>query len=193
MKRIKIPLIILFAGVVCMILGNFIQNQNAKVQTYTEPTNVNGHPVSSGVHDGATYATVTDWRVIIEYHQNRIVDFLKNVKGVGSVSVLVYCDRSSVLELVSNSVLDDQFIEENDGNGGTRDTQNHKQENEYLVIQDQDGNQRVVAVSESIPAITSVCVVCSGGDQAAVQERIITALSALYNLSANKIVVIQGI
>lgn len=191
MKKFRIPCILIFLGIICIFTGNFLSKNTVSEVT---PFSIVDHSItpSNNKSDGATNSTVTDWRVISEYHQNQLTSFLKQVKGVGNVSVLVYCDRSSILTLANNSTQDMSTIQENDANGGERVTDNSKNQSNYLVVQDQYGNQKVVALSETLPAISSVCVVCSGGNQASVRERVIQAICTLYNLSPSNIVVIQG-
>ncbi len=191
-KVFRLPCVFILLGVLCMVAGNYLGKKSVSNQNDSVPKEYHTQITNAFIQGGATNSTVTDWRVITEYHQNRLTDFLKHVKGVGDVSVLVYCDRSSILSLVENCTNDSSSIKENDGNGGERVTENSKNQSNYLVLQDQDGNQRVVAISETIPAITSVCVVCSGGNQAGVRERVIQAISILYDLSPANIVVIQG-
>lgn len=189
----RLPCFLVLFGLILMVTGNLIAGvEETRNAPYSTSTAESTGTVFSDVPNSTAYGIGTDWRVIIEYHQNRIAGFLKNVKGVGKVSVLVYCDSSSVIELVENSVLDSQYIDEKDSSGGSRLTETEKRESNYLTVKDAAGNERVVAISESIPAITSICVVCSGGGQSAVQERVITALSALYDLPAYKIVVLAG-
>ncbi len=190
-NRWRVPIILILAGICCMFLGKFLNRIELSSDT-TVADKENYTVASSTFYDGATAATVTDWRAITEYHQNRLTAFLQNVKDVGTVSVLVYCDQSSILELVKNSDVESQIVTEKDQNGGQRETESTKENDDYLLIQDSNGNQRVVAVSESIPAIESICVVCSGGDKMAVRERVTVALSALYDLPASRISVIPG-
>ncbi len=191
-KGLRLSCTIILLGVLCMVVGNFVEEKSVFANDYSTTLEYAPSAPNTIIQGGATNSTVTDWRIITEYHQNRLTNFLKHIKGVGDVSVLVYCDSSSVLSLVENTTKDSNVIKENDGDGGERITENTKNQSNFLVLQDQNGNQRVVAISETIPAITSVCVVCSGGNQAGVQERVIQAISTLYDISPGKIVVIQG-
>ena len=191
LKAFRVPCILVFLGMICMLAGNFMRSKKAADVSPFYVTDQIETTYNSRL-DGATNATVTDWRAVSEYHQNQLTSFLKQVKGVGDVSVLVYCDRSSILSLANNCTQDTSTIQESDANGGERVTENSKNQSNYLVIQDQYGNQKVVPLSETLPAISSVCVVCSGGNQASVRERVIQAICTLYHLPPSNIVVIQG-
>lgn len=184
------PIVIVLVGICVMIVGGFIQNKKTVVQ-YSESAS-NKNKTEMPIQDGATQSVVTDWRTITEYHQNRLTGFLENVEGVGVVSVMVYCDQSSIIELVTNQGSHTQKTEEKDTNGGNRVNEENQEDRQYLVLEDKDGNQRVVAIKESIPTIKSVCVVCEGGGKMAVQERVTAAIVTLYDLSPNKIVVLPG-
>lgn len=184
------PIVIVLVGICVMIVGGFLQNKKSVVQ-YSESAS-NKIKTEMPIQDGATQSVVTDWRTITEYHQNRLTGFLENVEGVGVVSVMVYCDQSSIIELVTNQGSHTQKTEEKDTNGGNRVNEENQEDRQYLVLEDKDGNQRVVAIKESIPTIKSVCVVCEGGGKMAVQERVTAAIVTLYDLSPNKIVVLPG-
>ena len=186
----RIPVGMVLLGICVMCIGNFIPT--AKHTSYTVSNGAEQYKTDLNYSDGATQSMVTDWRSITEYHQNRLAHFLENVEGVGAVSVMVYCDQSSVIELLSNRVTHTQITEETDQNGGNRVIEEFQEDEDYLVLEDQDGNQCVVAVKESIPAIQSVCVVCSGGGKMVVQERVIAAIVTLYDISPNKIAVLPG-
>lgn len=186
----RMPVGMVLVGICAMCIGNFLPT--AKQEAYVVSNSVNQNQNNLNYRDGATQSVVTDWRTITEYHQNRLARFLENVEGVGDVSVMVYCDQSSVIELVSNIVTQTQKTEETDQNGGNRVMEETQKDEDYLVLEDQAGNQRVVAVKETIPAIQSVCVVCAGGGKMVVQERITAAIVTLYDISPNKIVVLPG-
>ncbi len=187
----RLPIVLMFVGVLLMMVSHFFTAPR-KYDTCSDLPQSSVSQPQQNYTDGATQSIVTDWRTITSYHQNRLQNFLKNIQGVGDVSVMVYCDRSSILELISNSVLHTQTTEESDGNGGNRVVQEEESEGQYLVLEDQYGNQRVVAVQESVPAITAVCVVCEGGGKMAVQERVIAAIATLYDLPPSKIAVLPG-
>ena len=192
LKAYRLPLLLILCGVMCMTVSNFLVNTASVNDPYAVDFENSRLSANGDINDGGTLSTVTDWRVLTEYHQNRLKSFLQQVKGVGDVSVLVYCDRSSVLSLADNHSADVSTIHELDGKGGERVTENSKKQSNYLILQDQYGNQRVVALSETVPAITAVCVVCTGGNQASVQERVIQTISTLYHLPPSNIVVVQG-
>ncbi|MBR5280044.1 MAG: hypothetical protein IKU26_03635 [Clostridia bacterium] len=186
----RLPIGMVLLGMCVMCIGNFLPN--TKRTSYTISNSASQYETDAAYNDGATQGVVTDWRTITEYHQNRLARFLENIEGVGAVSVIVYCDRSSVIEFLANQVTHTQETEETDQNGGNRVIQDFQEDEEYLVLEDQGGNQRVVAAKELIPAIRSVCVVCAGGGKMVVQERITAAIVTLYDLSPNKIVVLPG-
>lgn len=187
----RLPIVLVLIGIGVMIVGGFFAGANTTA-SYSNTSVTENVQTEQAFSDGATQSVVTDWRTITEYHQNRLQNFLKDIQGVGRVSVMVYCDRSSILELVSNHTIHTQHTEETDGNGGNRIVEDNQDDSQYLVLEDKDGNQRIIAVQESIPAITSVCVVCEGGGKMVVQERVTAAISTLYDLSPSKIVVLPG-
>jgi stage III sporulation protein AG len=62
----------------------------------------------------------------------------------------------------------------------------YSKEYEY-VLYDGDDGETPVLIKQYFPQIQGVAVVCEGGDNTAVKERIINALSSLFNISTSKI------
>lgn len=196
-KGCRIPCGIVLFGVLLTLFGKLFSagspsSAGAGGSAFRETAKAGGSFSAQMKEDGAAVGTVTDWRIILEYHESRLEAFIRKIKGAGDATVLVECDSSSMIQLVENSTLRKNQTQEADNNGGTRTVTEENEENAYLIVKDQSGNERVVAVSETLPAITAVCVVCKGGGQSAVQERIISALRVLYGLPASRIVVLAG-
>ena len=59
-------------------------------------------------------------------------------------------------------------------------------ENKYVII-DNDKGEGGMQLKIISPKIRGVAVLCKGGDNPIVKEQIITAISALFDISTNKI------
>ena len=65
------------------------------------------------------------------------------------------------------------------------DTENGK--SSYAVVKNSDSGSGLVLLKEIYPKIESVAIVCKGGDNAAVQAKLIKLVSAATGLTSNRI------
>ena len=64
-------------------------------------------------------------------------------------------------------------------------------QNQYVIVD--NGKTKEALVKKVLkPSVTGVIVVCEGGNSLSVQEKILTAVSAVLDLSTNKICVAKG-
>ena len=60
------------------------------------------------------------------------------------------------------------------------------QNSEYVIYDGKDGDSPIL-LQENFPQIEGIAIVCSGGDNVAVKERVIQCVSSLFNISSNRI------
>ena len=60
------------------------------------------------------------------------------------------------------------------------------QNSEYVIYDGKDGDSPIL-IQENFPEIEGIAIVCSGGDNIAVRERVIQCVSSLFNISSNRI------
>ena len=60
------------------------------------------------------------------------------------------------------------------------------QNDEYVIYNGVNGDSPLL-LKENFPVIEGVAVVCSGGDNVKIQEQIKKCVSALFNISSNRI------
>ncbi len=98
--------------------------------------------------------------------QARITQMLKDVEGAGECVVTITLASGGKKEYV-------------------------RQDGEVLVITDKDGNQSAVVSKETAPEIAGVTVASTGADRVEVRRRIISSVSTVLGIGANKICVIM--
>ena len=100
--------------------------------------------------------------------------FIENIDGAGKSKVILTFDsfEEKVYAIDKNETFNQ--------NG------NSDVENEYVII-DNDKGEGGLQLKILSPKIRGVAVLCKGGDNPVVKEQIITAISALFDISTNKI------
>ena len=105
---------------------------------------------------------------------DRLEKLLEAIDGAGKVKVMITFNTYSETVYAENS-------EENIGADGETDTSD-----EYIIIDGEDGETglRLKIIS---PEIKGVAVICQGGNNPVIKEQIISVVSALFDISSNKI------
>ena len=108
-----------------------------------------------------------------EMLENRLTTVISSIDGVGKCRVMITLENTSesVYAVNRDSRLDNSVSDTND---------------EY-VIYDSDKGKRPVLIKEYFPKVQGVTVVCSGGDNSLVREKIISAVTALFNIPSNRV------
>ncbi len=110
--------------------------------------------------------------------EERLCNIVSQVKGVGSVKVMIKTNGTEQSELAQNS-------SSNRGSDG-----DVKAENEYVIVGSHSDEQGVL-LKKSFPEIQGVIIVCDGGDDIKIQNSIINAVSSLLGISKNNIAVLK--
>ena len=65
----------------------------------------------------------------------------------------------------------------------------YREENKYVTVKRKDGSEDAVLQKQIMPKIRGVLVVCDGGGNSVVKEKITQAVSGVLNISGGKVVV----
>lgn len=114
----------------------------------------------------------------LEETERRLESLLKNVQGVGQVTVMLTLKSGSTLELAEDS------------STSVRDSET-KREKDVVTVSRGSGGEEVVVTQEHYPVYQGAVVVCEGGGNSAVRLSIIEAVSVLTGLGSDKITVVQ--
>jgi stage III sporulation protein AG len=118
-----------------------------------------------------------------EYMEGRLQEIIGRVSGVGKCEIMVLLREQgtkvyAVEEKVSESTSSDSAVNRFQGDSLT--------EKSYVLIQSQS-SEYPVEITEYLPEISGIVVVCQGGDSATVKSEITELISALTGLPGNRI------
>ena len=109
--------------------------------------------------------------------EQQLCDLLGAIEGVGAVRVMLRTASSGETVYAANT----------DGTAERRDAQTNKKEKNSVVIVKNTQGESGLVVREDYPAVTGAAVVCEGGGDPVVRERIVRTVSALFSLKSNHI------
>lgn len=105
--------------------------------------------------------------------ENKLVQLVSSIDGVGECQVMV------TLENTTESVYaTDVEIKNDDSSVNQKDK---------YVIYDSENGEAPVLIKEYLPKVQGVTVVCTGGDNTAVKEKIIESVTSLFNIPTNRV------
>ncbi len=107
--------------------------------------------------------------------EQRLSQLLSTIDGAGQVQVMVTLESSSVSNYGAN--------ESHSSSNG-----NSTSESSIVIIDGSDGDVPLI-VSESMPAVAGVAIVCEGGDISSVRENIILTVKTVLNIASSRIYV----
>lgn len=114
-----------------------------------------------------------DYQEYIVSLEEKTQDIISSIDGVGKCKVMITLCETDESFYASN-------IEENTDSGHI------SKKNEYVFYED-NNNDFPVLIKQTFPKVMGVAVVCQGGDNAFVKERVISAVSSLFGISSAKI------
>lgn len=109
---------------------------------------------------------------------DRLEDFLKKIEGAGRVEVMLTFET------------DEEKVFAKDSEEKENITQDGKNEinlkNEHIIIEKESG-EGGLEITKIYPKIRGVAIICDGGNNAVVKSKIVSAVSALFDINTNKI------
>lgn len=116
--------------------------------------------------------------------ETRLESVVSNISGAGKAKVFITFDSTFETVYLSNARLDESKT--------NTDTQKKTTEKSLATLHTGTSNQEPVVVKQICPKISGVLIVCKGGENNAIKNNIINAVSTAFDISKSKIYVTGG-
>lgn len=136
---------------------------------------------------GVTY-TAEEYETRLE---GELEGLLMKIRGVGNATVMVTLEQTKQAVYAKEEKTSGQTTEDK-SDGTTRNETDSSNETGYILVRDADGSERALPVTEIQPMIKGVVVVCDGGDNPAVQQNIIDAVTTALDITSVRVCVIKA-
>lgn len=107
-----------------------------------------------------------------------LTEIISSIKGAGTTRVMVTLESSGEVIYLS----DRSYRSDKDSNSGI----SSNEENKYIIIDGENGENGIVAKTVE-PKIRGVAVVCEGAGTASVKAEIVSAVTALLDISSARV------
>ena len=106
--------------------------------------------------------------------------------------MLVTIEKSSEQVYATEEKTSTQTQQDKNTSSTTKNQSNNSNETKYLVIKNSDGTQQPIAVTEVQPIVKGVVVVCDGGNNPMIQQKVIQAVTTALDITSTRVCVIQS-
>ena len=121
--------------------------------------------------------------------ENDLKDLLSNIKGAGNTRVLVTLENSTETVYATEEKKNKEATEDKTDGQLSKKKESDDCEKKYIKIKDADGTERALLVTQIQPTIKGVVVVCDGGDNPDVQQKISNAIKTALNITSKRVYV----
>lgn len=111
----------------------------------------------------------------------QLEDTLGRIRGVGEIRVMVTLARQEEYLYATNQTAESR----------TEADSAQSQSQQTHVILEQDGDDRPLVTTTVVPQIQGVLVVCAGGGDPLVQSALTQSITALLNIGASRVAVVE--
>lgn len=116
-------------------------------------------------------------------------DIVSNISGAGQSKILVTLESGMENVYATEQRKNKEATEDKQDGQTSKKKETDDLETKYITIKDSDGSEKALSVMQIHPTIKGVVVVCAGGKNPDVKEKIINAVKTALNISAKKVFV----
>lgn len=122
--------------------------------------------------------------------EGSLKEMISSIKGAGNTKVLVTLESTEETVYATEEKKNKEATEDKTTDGQTsKKRESDDSEKKYITIKDADGTERALSVTQIQPTIKGVVVVCEGGNQPEVQQKITDAVKTALNITSKKVYV----
>lgn len=93
---------------------------------------------------------------------------------------------------IKYSYADSTEVTSSDSAGSSADTASRSETRSYITVRTSDGGEQALLITEQMPQVRGVAVICSGGDSPEIAEKISGAVTAAFNITSKRVYIAGG-
>ena len=172
-KKVKLILVIGGIGMALIFLSQFVGKAEGKTFDVSK--------ISSQTTDLSEYA---------EKLEAKLYDMVSNISGVGEAKIMVTLESGVEYVYANEEKKNTDLTRDSDGkNSKTQEKDNYEQ----TLILTKNGNQEGAILKTQIePKVKGVVVVCTGGENALVQQMVTEAVKTALDIDSNRVCITKS-
>lgn len=161
-KKKKLLLFLGIGGMILLMLSEWIPSK-AKTKTPEET--------------GTSQTTAAENSSYAQAMEKKLSETVGKISGVGACQILLTLENGTESVYAQNKTNEEAT---------DASKENKKEAAEYIVIKGENGEE-ALKVKEIEPRVRGVMVVCEGGEDPLVRQRVMEAMTALFDLSSTRV------
>lgn len=121
--------------------------------------------------------------------EENLKNIISEISGVGKTQVLVILESSMQNVYATEQKKNKEALEDKNENERSKKQESNEIETKYITIRDSDGTEKALSVMQIQPTIKGVVVVCTGGDNIEVKNKVIEAVKTALNITSKRVFV----
>lgn len=125
-----------------------------------------------------------------EYRENLEKDICKIVKSITG-------DKKATVVITLESGISYQYADTIEGSSADKtdketSTSSSESKQGYITVKKQDGSEEALLVTAKMPEVRGVAIVCEGGDNQVIAEKIQNTVTAALNITSKRVYIAGG-
>jgi len=140
-----------------------------------------------GLQQAAGTAAKTTAEDFLEKTEAKLADVVGSIQGAGKCRIMVTLENGVEYVYATQQKVNTDRQEGTDGNSSKLNQRDDTEES-IVIVETENGRQGLL-VTELQPTVKGVVIVCEGGDQPLVQQRVTDAVTIALNISSKRVCV----
>lgn len=168
-KNPKLLVVIGLCGILLIFVSSVFSSEDNKSQT-KNPTD--------------STAQTEQYRAEIE---KSIKNIVSSITGDKKPTIVVTLESGIKYSYAKADEIDNSV-----SNGNSSDQSSESKKQSYIIIKKSDGGEEALIVTQTMPEIRGVAIVCANGDNIEISEKIKNAVTAALNITSKRVYISGG-
>lgn len=121
--------------------------------------------------------------------EENLKNIISEISGVGKAQVLVTLENSMQNVYAMEQKKNKEAVEDKNENERSKKQESNEVETRYITIKDSDGTEKALSVMQIQPTVKGVVVICSGGDNIDVKNKVVETVKTALNITSKRVFV----
>lgn len=173
---VKLAVIVGFLGIFLIFVSGMIPKKvkESELSKIKSDTSVNSETHRELLEKNLTYA-------------------VSKIEGAGRPQVLVTLENTAETIYATEERKNKEASEDKSSGEITRKKESDDCEKKYITVKDSEGTEHALAVKKIEPKVKGVVIICPGGDDPIVKNRITEAVTTALSISSKRVCVTKSI
>lgn len=187
--NIKYLFILLALGVLFMLIGSYMQDDDEPATAPVQEENTEEEPSSEVFKTDDKPKEISSMSEYETFYETQLAKALEQVAGISDVSVVVNLAETEKTVFQTNQSLKEQITDETDSEGGTRQVSDKSKDEQVVIIRNGDKEEPLIIKTEK-PDIRGVLVVAKGVENIQVKTWVVEAVSRVLDVPSHRVSVL---